>query len=1357
MSGKQSKKVRREKRVSKKAVAGAAAALLCTAPLVSEGGEFLLSVFPHISIPVVKFDDTLQTGFGAGVMLTYRPIEYINLFAEGDYKQYRFNTKQDIGDISVIGGKVGAGYHLPISDRMGLDINAGVGYYSSSYEQGQGSQRKSTSVNGLSVTGSLLFSYKLSPVVSVFAGGGMEHLAYKDAKFITSADINPGLSINLTKAFSNKANISFDNSNLKPVFPVFYSWYNENSFGTVEISNHEDASITDVTVSFYHPQYMGQPQACGTSKLLKKGESMSVDLRAFFNEQMLNLNEKNDSMTSIIVEYKYLGAKRTATFPMVLPVYGRNNMSWEDDRCASAFVSSKDPAAMWFSKYVVSTIRDNVRSGLPTNIQYAMGIFEALDQFGINYVKDPTSAFEDNVGTASIDFLQFPYQTLMYRGGDCDDLSILVCSLFESIGIKTAFITIPGHIFMAFDSGFTVEEAQDYFISLDEFIVDGDTVWVPLEITLSDEGFNKAWHKGAWEWNTADRTGDAMLYRMEDSWQTYKPVNVPGATARFTLPEEQYVAKLFSHSVDEFVFDQITPKIAYYENRIAAAPTAANYNDLGVLYARYGLFELAEQNFRVARSMKYLPSVLNTANLYYSIKDFDRAANWYNEVLSSDQTILLAKLGLARCAYEKGDYADCDKYFAEVYNTDRSLAKKYGYLGAFEETSGRSFSLADRLENTIWVSSLESSAPGTAAQVTETQLAAGNTDVVVKTPAPEPAAVSLEEQTPVVAVVPVTPEEEIKEEEREEEIEGSSLEGGDGDDDEISPNTVVEAESTVVEPVETTAENTESAELEDEEDTPYVGIASELEFNFLTIDDLIALAEEEIAASDTPVIAEATEPVIPESDASNNDELDTPVIPVLDTATFAEQTRAGISTGNEIVEGTDTESPAEENVDEFATFEASAEIAEADLRVKPEDDNKVKPEDDIDTSVIADADTTVIAEATEPVIPESDASNNVELDTSVIPVPDTATFAEQTRSGISTGNEIAEGTDTEAPAEENVDEFAAFEASAEIAEADLRVKPEDDNSLAEVDIKEEPVETTADLEPVVDSLAMAETSQIDTPSKDTEDENLDTIEELAAAPETTTTSLLTDVPLRAVPRFTTQPSEEWAPKEAYEVETIPGMKSFEEEMGNYQNEKAFLYKDEYDFAVNPGEELKDKEDDELTKNAVLEVNPFTSYLSEKEAQKMETITNFKLEDVVETVTDAVSTVADAVTSVLEPVPAEKSLAQQITGSETNPAGTTADIPAATPAAESKPLAAESLETTQDLENRVNVISSTSKTPIPEPEIIPDASIATSEETAVADQSENNNSNKSKLPYAAGAAGIAAAVAAVLTAKRRKEK
>ncbi|MBR6341662.1 MAG: DUF481 domain-containing protein, partial [Treponema sp.] len=340
MSGKQSKKIRKSKGISKKAVAGAAAALFCAAPLAAEGGEFLVSLYPHFSFPVVKFDNALTTGFGGGLRLTYRPVKNINLFLQGDYKLYSFNTKDNIGNISIFGGTVGAGYHLPLTDRLGLDLDAGVGYYNASYEKGKGSAKTSDSFANFNVGGSISISYKIGPVVSVYASGGVEHYANGNSKFITSADVNPGLTVNITKAFSSKNNISINNQSLKPVFPVFYSWYNDNSFGNVEVCNNEDASITDVTVSFYQPQYMGQPRECGKQAVLKKGESLTVDLKAFFNEQMLSLSEKSDTMASIIVEYKYLGSKRSESFPMVVPVYGRNNMSWEDDRCASAFVSS---------------------------------------------------------------------------------------------------------------------------------------------------------------------------------------------------------------------------------------------------------------------------------------------------------------------------------------------------------------------------------------------------------------------------------------------------------------------------------------------------------------------------------------------------------------------------------------------------------------------------------------------------------------------------------------------------------------------------------------------------------------------------------------------------------------------------------------------------------------------------------------------------------------------------------------------------------------------------------------------------------------------------------------------------------
>ena len=1225
MSGKQSKKVRREKKLSKKVVAGAAAAIIGSAPVVAEGGEFLISVFPHFSFPVVKFDDSLSTGFGGGVQLTYRPNQYFNIFVQGDYKQYTFDTKQDIGNIGVIGGAIGGGYHLPVTDRLGIDFNAGIGYYHSDFTRGSGANKSTSSVQGLSVTGGIFVSYKINPTISVFAGGGASHYAYKNSKFITAADVTPGITINLTKAFSNKTNVSVNQDELKPVFPVFYSWYNDNPFGSVEVTNNEDVTITDVNVYFFQPQYMSQPKECGSMAKLKQGESFSVDLRAFFNEQMLELNEKNDTMSTITVEYKYLGKKQTATFPMVVPVYGRNNMSWEDDRCASAFVSSKDPAAMWFAKYVVSTIRENIRSGLTTNIQYAMGIFDALDQFGINYVKDPTSAFEDNVGTASIDFLQFPYQTLMYRGGDCDDLSILVCSLLESVGIKTAFITIPGHIYMAFDSGFTVEEAQEYFLTLDEFIVDGDKVWVPLEITLTDEGFNKAWHKGAWEWNTAARNGAAALYKMEDSWKVYKPVNVPGAVARFSLPDETYVARLFSHSVDEFIIGQIMPQIAMYENRIAMNPTAQNYNDFGVLYARYGLFEQAEKQFRLARNLEYMPSVLNTANLYYSIKDYERATNWYNEVLSSDSGNTLAMIGLARCAYELGNYKECDYWYGTVFNTDIELARKYSYLGAFESTAGRSFSLADRLENTIWITSSKGSTVE-AAPASTNQIATQTTDVVVKMPKPEVPAETLEDVASVVAVVPTNTEEK-----KEPELEEDKTEGGDGDDNNAGESDILATTSVI--PVPDTGISDAQPDLD-------LRVEPEDDIKVAEDDTRVAEDDTRVAESDDKVV-EDTKVTEPEVYVGISHELDLNLISVEDLVALAEDT---IKEHGETVDDISTQ--VDESVD-FATYVEENEnaMAGADLRVKPEDDTKVAESDTIQ---------------------------------SVIPVLDTG---------------ISQTPDTEIPVPEVIP-------NTELAVAE-------ETAVAEAEI----------VEPTATTVAQSQEPAAE-----------EKIEPLEAKPETSVTSVTTDVPLRAVPRFTVQPSAEWAPESAYTAETIPGMKPFEEEMGNYQNEKAFLYKDEeYSFAVNPGEEVKEEEKKETAiELAALEVNPFSSFLSEKEAAKVEAITNFKVEE------EKVAVI---------------------------------------------PVAATSDDTS------AKVAASVSSDDIPQPEVIPQPSIAGKEETAVAvpqiEKSEPTTSlvesessvvgtetsvvepvettKKSHGKLIAAMAGIAAAISAVFIAKQRKEK
>lgn len=86
----------------------------------------------------------------------------------------------------------------------------------------------------------------------------------------------------------------------------------------------------------------------------------------------------------------------------------------------------------------------------------------------------------------------------------------------------------------------------------DEYVVVEEQVWIPLEITLSDEGFYRACRYGAREWNAAEANGTAALYRMSDSWKIYQPISVPGATAYFNIPESDAILLAFQNGAEEW-------------------------------------------------------------------------------------------------------------------------------------------------------------------------------------------------------------------------------------------------------------------------------------------------------------------------------------------------------------------------------------------------------------------------------------------------------------------------------------------------------------------------------------------------------------------------------------------------------------------------------------------------------------------------------------------------------------------------------------------------------------------------------------------------------------------------------------
>ena len=219
--------------------------------------------------------------------------------------------------------------------------------------------------------------------------------------------------------------------------------------GTAVIENRESGDIRNVRISLLVEQYMDSPKECARIMTIKKGESVEIPLLALFNDRILSVTEGTKTAAELVIEYDYTGTGMSKTSSATLEIYDRNAMTWDDDRKAASFVTAKDPVILQLSKQIAGEARTAAAEAINLNFRIGLGIFQVLSESGLNYVIDPTTPYSDfSKNGQIIDYLQFPVQTLNYKAGDCDDLSILYAALLKSVGIEAAFITVPGHILL---------------------------------------------------------------------------------------------------------------------------------------------------------------------------------------------------------------------------------------------------------------------------------------------------------------------------------------------------------------------------------------------------------------------------------------------------------------------------------------------------------------------------------------------------------------------------------------------------------------------------------------------------------------------------------------------------------------------------------------------------------------------------------------------------------------------------------------------------------------------------------------------------------------------------------------------
>jgi len=421
-------------------------------------------------------------------------------------------------------GKTGPFIRYRPFDRFGIRAGANGGIYQVSW--GDVTELKITASTALGL------EFYMLPYLSFYTEGLYTYRIFTQDIPLSSVSASVGIVLNLSELMNNRIRVNVEKSRQYRIFPVSWAWYENNPVAEVKITNEEPNAITDVNLSFFLDSYMGQPWTFAELPRLNAGKSIEVPVTALFNEVMLSLTENVNANGVIQLQYRSLGALKETTIPIQMPIFHRNTLSWDDDRRAAAFVSPRDGSARIFARFVQNAVDLHFRANpnspalrnVPANVRYAAAMFEALRLYGISYVVVPSLSFVNmHADESALDNVSYPYETLYFRGGDCTYISILFCSLLEALNIETAFITTPGHLYMAFDVG-----DKNWLAGSSDIIeIETDGVikrWLPVEITVPEEGFTRAWRIGARGWRSAGENAD--IFPIRACWEVYPPVTV---------------------------------------------------------------------------------------------------------------------------------------------------------------------------------------------------------------------------------------------------------------------------------------------------------------------------------------------------------------------------------------------------------------------------------------------------------------------------------------------------------------------------------------------------------------------------------------------------------------------------------------------------------------------------------------------------------------------------------------------------------------------------------------------------------------------------------------------------------------
>jgi tetratricopeptide (TPR) repeat protein/DNA-binding beta-propeller fold protein YncE len=472
--------------------------------------------------------------------------------------------------------------------------------------------------------------------------------------------------------------IVMENLRLERVFAAAHKQYATEPLGRIKVRNDSAEDYKGLRLSFFIKEYMDFPVSQEIPPLQSKG-SLELTLNATFNNRVLGIDE--DTRVLVVVTLALADARdgsQEITQPMTL--YGKNALIWSNSDMVGSFVTPRDETLRNFVREAANRYGGTPRSVLNRPLSQAATVFNVLSALGLRYQPDPNTPYA-RLGADQVDYVQFPRETLKLKSGDCDDLSVLLAAAYENLGIESAMVEVPGHLFMMFRTG--VKVADRGLISLqDELLVirDGE-VWIPVEATLLATSFSEAWAEGARKYRDAAAKKDLKVVSLRQAWERFPPATLAPAPLAVEVPSGERVSRLIEREQSLLVAQRLEREVLPYRQALAVNAKDVDARlQIGTIYARNGIMDVAQREFDAVLELdpRNASALNNRGNLYFGRGDFERALDAYRTAEELDPADAGIRLNAALAFYRLGKLSEARDKFREATRLKSDITAQYG-------------------------------------------------------------------------------------------------------------------------------------------------------------------------------------------------------------------------------------------------------------------------------------------------------------------------------------------------------------------------------------------------------------------------------------------------------------------------------------------------------------------------------------------------------------------------------------------------------------------------------------------------------------------------------------------------------